>query len=120
MMILLVAVGAAIGAPLRFLVDRAIQTRHDSPFPLGTLAVNLMGSMILGFVAGLPGSGPVMALVGTGFCGALTTYSAFGYETLRLTQDGAGRYALLNASVSVLGCLLAGLTGVTLAGALGG
>ena len=94
MTVLLVALGAAVGAPLRYLVDRAVQARHDSLFPWGTFAVNVAGSLVLGVLAGgstshaVPGS--VVALVGTGLCGALTTYSTFGYETIRLIEDGAG------------------------------
>jgi fluoride exporter len=120
MTVLLVAVGAAIGAPLRYLVDRAVRSRHDGVFPWGTFAVNVAGSLMLGFVAGLQSSGPVLALVGTGFCGALTTYSTFGHETLRLTEEGAGWYAVLNAAASVTCCVVAGSAGLALARALGG
>jgi fluoride exporter len=114
MTILLVGLGAAVGAPLRYLVDRAF-SRGDAVFPWGTFTVNVGGSLLLGFVAGLPASGPVTALLGTGFCGALTTYSTFGAETLRLTEDGAGWYAVLNAAASVTACLAAGATGMFLA-----
>ena len=84
MTVLWVALGAALGAPARYLLDRAVQTRHDSVFPFGTLLVNVIGSLLLGFLAALPATGPVMAIAGTGFCGALSTYSTFSYETLRL------------------------------------
>jgi fluoride exporter len=120
MTVLLVAVGAAIGAPLRYLVDRAVRGRHEGVFPWGTFAVNVTGSLVLGFVAGLPVSGPAMALLGTGFCGALTTYSTFGHETLRLTEDGAGWYAVANVAASVTCCLAAGFAGLMLARAVGG
>lgn len=102
MTLLLVALGAAIGAPLRYLTDRAVQTRHDSVFPWGTLGVNAVGSLLLGVLVGLPADTALMALAGTGFCGALTTYSTFSYETLRLAQEGARWYAAAN--------VLAGLT----------
>ncbi|BCJ52643.1 putative fluoride ion transporter CrcB 2 [Actinoplanes sp. NBRC 14428] len=105
MTVLLVALGAAIGAPLRYLTDRFVQSRHESPFPWGTFAVNVAGSLLLGFVVGLPVAPPLAALLGTGFCGALTTYSTFGFETLGLARSGqrflAGAYAL--------GSVLAGL-----------
>jgi fluoride exporter len=114
----LVALGAALGAPARYLADRFIQARHDSVFPWGTLAVNVVGSLILGFLAGLPASAPVMAAVGIGFCGALTTYSTFGYETLRLTQEGARFYAAANAAASLLAGLGAAYCGLGLAQAL--
>jgi fluoride exporter len=118
--VLLVALGAAIGAPLRYLVDRAVQARQDSVFPWGTFAVNMGGSFVLGFLGGLPTPGPVMAGAGIGFCGALTTYSTFGYETLRLVQDGARFYAFTNVVTSVTGGLGAGLIGLVLAAALAG
>lgn len=106
---LLVVLGAALGAPTRYLVDRWVQGRHDGVFPWGTLTVNTVGSFGLGVLVGAAAGGAVgpgvAAAVGTGFCGALTTYSTFGYETLRLVTDGSGRYALLN----VVANLAAGL-----------
>jgi CrcB protein len=118
MTVLLVAIGAAIGAPLRYLTDRLVQTRHDSVFPWGTLIVNVVGSLVLGVVVGLPADNAVLALAGTGFCGALTTYSTFSYETLRLTQEGARFYALANIVVSVVAGLAAAYAGVALAHAI--
>ena len=119
MSFLFVALGAAIGAPLRYLTDRAIQSRHDSVFPWGTLTVNVAGSLLLGFVTGLPADPGVAALVGTGFCGALTTYSTFSYETLRLLQDGARFYAVINVVASVVAGLGAAYAGLLLAHAVG-
>ena len=108
--VLLVALGAAVGAPLRYLVDRFVQARHDSVFPWGTLTVNVAGSLLLGvLVASVDGRW--LALLGTGFCGALTTYSTFGYETVRLVQDRARLYALLNVVVNVVAGLGAALLG---------
>ncbi len=115
MTVLLVALGAAVGAPLRYLTDRTIQARHDSVFPWGTLTVNVAGSVVLGFITGLPVAPAVAALVGTGFCGALTTYSTFSYETLRLVQDGARFYALVNVVGSILAGLGAAYCGLLLA-----
>ncbi len=117
---LLVAAGAAIGAPLRYLTDRLIQSRHDGVFPWGTFVVNLTGSALLGFLVALPADDAVRALVGTGFCGALTTYSTFSYETLRLAEDGARLAAAANVVVSVAGGLGAGACGMLLARAVGG
>jgi CrcB protein len=116
--VLLVALGAAAGAPLRYLADRAIQSRHDSLFPWGTFAVNVAGSLILGVVAGGALSGGATALLGTGFCGALTTYSTFGYETVRLAEDRATQYALLNAGASVAAGLAAAAGGWALGTAI--
>ncbi len=116
---LLVALGAAVGAPLRYLTDRAVQARHDSLFPWGTFAVNVLGSFILGTLAGGVSAGAVpggvMALLGTGLCGALTTYSTFGYETIRLLQEGARLYAALNAVASVVAGLGAAYCGMAVA-----
>jgi CrcB protein len=113
--VLLVAVGAAVGAPLRYLTDRAIQGRHDSVFPWGTLTVNVVGSLLLGFLIGLPTGRAVTALIGTGFCGALTTYSTFSYETLRLAQGGARFYAAANIVASVVAGLGAAYCGLLIA-----
>ncbi len=98
---LLVAVGAAVGAPARYLADRAVQRRHLTVYPWGTWVVNVAGSFVLGVVAGsADAAGPWSALLGTGFCGALTTYSTFGYETLRLVQEHDGRDAWFYAAAS--------------------
>lgn len=119
---LLVALGAAVGAPLRYLIDRAVQARHDSLFPWGTFAVNVIGSLALGVLAGGAAAhavpGPVGALLGTGLCGALTTYSTFGYETVRLLTDRAGFFALLNAAASVVAGLGAAFCGIAVAQAI--
>ena len=119
MTILLVALGAALGAPLRYLTDRAVQARHDSVFPWGTFTVNVAGSFLLGLLTALPAGGGVMAFAGTGFCGALSTYSTFGYETLRLAETRARSYALLNAAASIAAGLGAAYCGMVVAQALG-
>ncbi len=116
--VVLVALGAALGAPARYLTDRLIQARHDSLFPWGTLAVNVGGSFLLGLLTGLSLSEPVMAAIGIGFCGALTTYSTFGYETVRLAQDRARFYAAVNVTASVLAGLGAAYCGLAFAQAL--
>jgi CrcB protein len=118
MILLLVALGAALGAPLRYLTDRAIQARHDTVFPWGTFTVNITGSLVLGFLAGLPTNPAITALIGTGFCGALTTYSTFSYETLRLAQQRAHFYALANIIASIVAGLGAAYCGLALAQAL--
>lgn len=113
-----VALGAAVGAPVRYLVDRAVRSRHDWVFPWGTLLVNVAGSLLLGFLAALPADGAVLAVAGTGFCGALTTYSTFSYETLRLLQDRARLLAALNVGTSLVAGLGAAYCGMALAQAL--
>jgi CrcB protein len=120
--LLYVALGAAAGAPLRYLADIAVQRRHDSVFPWGTLAVNVVGSFLFGVIAAVGRGGDlsagVVAGLGVGFCGALTTYSTFGYETLRLIDGGARFYALANVGLSVVAGLGAVSIGWTLGTAL--
>jgi len=116
--LLVIILGAAVGAPLRYLTDRFVQARHDSVFPWGTFAVNVVGSFLLGAVTAGRLGGLPLALVGPGFCGALTTYSTFGYETVRLAEDGAYVYALANVAASVAAGLGAAFCGAALALAL--
>lgn len=102
---LLVVAGAVLGAPLRYLTDLWVQSRHDTVFPWGTFTVNVAGSLILGVVAGaVSGGAPawLLSAAGTGFCGALTTFSTFGYETLRLIEEGSVLEAFFNVGASVL------------------
>lgn len=99
-----VGVGAGLGAPARYLADRFVQTRHDSHFPWGTVAVNVFGSFLLGLLTGAaqalsPG---VQAAVGVGFCGALTTYSTFSYETMRLLENKLAGYAAANVLIALV------------------
>jgi fluoride exporter len=112
---LLVVLGAVAGAPARFVLDRAIQRRHRSRFPWGTLTVNVIGCLILGFLVNRPVNPPTLALLGTGFCGALTTFSTFSYETVRLMRERASAVAVANVAVSVLAGLGAAFIGFALA-----
>jgi CrcB protein len=112
--LVIVMVGAALGAPLRYLTDRAVQRRHDGAFPWGTFIVNVVGSFILGLVSGRL-SPELQLLVGTGFCGALTTYSTFSYETLRLAEDGSVLLAAANVAGSVTAGVAAAFLGVAVA-----
>jgi fluoride exporter len=114
---LLVIAGAVIGAPLRYLTDRTVQSRHDSLFPWGTFVVNVVGCLILGAATGAA-SGHLQLLLGTGFCGALTTYSTFSYETLRLAEQGARGYAVVNVAGSLVAGVAAAFAGMALAHAI--
>ncbi|TGN65317.1 fluoride efflux transporter CrcB [Nocardioides eburneiflavus] len=106
MTVLVVVLGGAIGAPLRYLADVFVQSRHDSDFPWGTFTVNIVGSLVLGVTAAAVvelGSPPwVLAFVGTGICGALTTFSTFGYETVRLLDEGSVLAAAANSVASIV------------------
>lgn len=109
---LLVILGGAVGAPVRYLTDLYVRDRLGGAFPWGTLVVNLVGAFVLGLVAGAASASALphwaLTLVGTGFCGALTTFSTFSYETVRLTEAGNWRAACANVAVS----LVAGLAAV--------
>jgi CrcB protein len=113
--VLWVFLGAAVGAPLRYLTDRAVQTRHDTVFPWGTFTVNVAGCLVIGALAGAGHvlSPTVLTVLGTGFCGALTTYSTFSYETLRLIEQRAYFYAVMNVLVSVVAAVGAVLLGLS-------
>ena len=113
---LVVAAGGFVGAPSRYLLDRAISGRIESDLPWGTFVINITGSLLLGFLTGLTLAGRLpevgKALLGTGFCGAYTTFSTFTFETVRLLEDGRILDAVGNVLVSVavgLGAAAAGL-----------
>ena len=122
MTVLLVVAGAAVGAPLRYLTDRAVQSRHDTGFPWGTFTVNISACLLLGFVAGAVSTGAaphqLQVLIGTGLCGALSTYSTFSYESLRLAEDGSWFFAAANIAVSLTAGLGAAFIGVAVATAV--
>ncbi len=109
----------AIGAPTRFLLDGWVQERSGGELPVGTLFVNATGSLILGFLTGLaldhafPNT--PKAVLGTGFCGAYTTFSTFTYETARLAEEGRLAGAVRNAVVSFVVPALAAAAGLALA-----
>jgi len=94
---LLVALGAAVGAPLRYLAGHWLDRRLH----WGTLLVNLLGSAMLGALVGAAVEGYWLALLGTGFCGGLTTYSAFSVQTVRGGRRRGSAYAVM----TVTGCL---------------
>ena len=117
-MVLALAVGlaGAIGAVARYLLDGAVQDRTSGLFPFGTFTVNVVGSLVLGCVTGLAlryaGAGTTDTIIGTGFCGALTTWSTASWETVRLAQQGAGQVALVYTLSNLVISLLAGGLGL--------
>ncbi len=119
---LMVIAGAAIGAPLRYVTDRFVQARHNTTFAWGTLSANVTGSSILGVLTGAVAAGvadgQLCLLIGTGLCGALTTFSTFAYETLQLTSGGARSYALANVVLTIVGGLSAYYAGTAIAHAI--
>lgn len=118
---LLVVLGAAVGAPARLLVDAAVRHRLGDRFPAGILLVNVAGSFVLGLLVGLSSSAglpdDVLLLVGTGLCGALTTFSSFGHDTVRLVEQGHVVRAGANVAANVTLALGAAALGVVLGGA---
>lgn len=113
--LLWIGVGAlgGVAAIARFLVDGAIESRTPDGFPYGTLAVNLSGATVLGFLSGLALDGNAMLLAGTAVIGSYTTFSTWMFETQRLAEDGRWRPAATNVLVSVvLGILAAALGNV--------
>ncbi|WP_372460357.1 fluoride efflux transporter FluC [Actinomycetospora soli] len=109
-----VALGAALGAPARYLADRALQRTHGTSFPWGTFTVNVVASLVLGVVLGAAAPSAVVAAVGTGFCGGLSTWSTLGYETVRLAEAGERTHSVLNVLMSTfagLGAASLGLLG---------
>ncbi|MGW1437378.1 fluoride efflux transporter FluC [Streptomyces griseus] len=121
---LLVAIGGAVGAPLRYLTDRAVQAHQGTGvpyvFPWGTFTANAAGSLLLGLLTGVAVTSPAHALLATGLCGALTTYSTFSYETLRLAETGRTLLAGANVLASLLTGLGAVFLGAELTGGFGG
>jgi fluoride exporter len=110
---LLVAGCGGLAAVLRFLVDQAVQSRRPprSEFPLGTLAVNASGTVLLGLIVGAGAKGQTMLLVGTAVLGSYTTFSTWMLESHRPAQDGESRLAWGNVAVGLalgLGAIAAG------------
>lgn len=109
---------AALGAPLRYVVDGAVGRRRDTVFPWGILLVNVTGSFLFGLVTGLAlhhGLGRTPRIVvGTGFCGAFTTFSTFTYETVRLLEAGELVEAVANLGLTLAVGAAAGALGLAL------
>jgi fluoride exporter len=106
-----VALGALVGAPLRLLAERVAVARRGRGSVLGTLTVNVVGSALLGVLLGSRGvSSAVVALVGTGFCGTLTTFSTYANDVVRLVEERAA----LRAVAYLTGSVALGLGAATL------
>jgi CrcB protein len=112
----MVCFGGAVGTGARYLLSSWMVKAFGSSFPYGTLAVNIIGSLLLAALlsAGTEGStmSPTLRLaLTTGVLGGFTTYSTFSYETLEHLHEGAPWVALAYISATVIGCLLASVIG---------
>lgn len=106
--------GGGFGAPIRHPADRAGAPRFDSVFPLGTSMVNVTGSALSIALIGAGANHRLLAPVGPIFHGALTTFSTFGYETVRWAEEGAYSYAVANVVIGVAASLAAAFPGASI------
>ena len=123
MRIFLLVVFGAAGTLARYGLQGLVQHKAGTSFPAGTMTVNLLGCFLLGLVAEfgfhhltIPPEWRIAIAVG--FFGAFTTFSSFGYETVRMLEDGDWSHAALYLSVSLIGGLLAAAFGIRLADVL--
>jgi fluoride exporter len=102
--LMVVAIGlvGGVGAVARFVLDGAVARRAGRDFPYGTLAVNVLGSLVLGVVVGAAVRGDAYDVVATGLLGSFTTFSTWALETHRLGEDGQLRLGALNVIVSLV------------------
>jgi len=117
--ILYIALGGIAGTLSRYGLEGWIQSRTASGFPLGTLTVNISGSLLLGFILRVATgttlvSPDVRAALTIGFCGAFTTMSTFSYESVALLTDGDYLRAALYMGATILGCVAAVMLGTAL------
>ena len=109
-----ICAGGAAGTGARYLLSGWALARWGSGYPWGTLAVNVVGSFLLGLVVqAAPLLSPTLRLsLTTGLMGGFTTYSAFNQETIHYMQNGSWPVAMANVSGTLIGCLLAGCAGI--------
>jgi len=118
---LLVGAGSFVGGNARYVLGRWVGGMIDARFPLGTFVVNILGSLVLGFVTGLlatralPHADSLRLALGVGFCGGFTTFSTFEYETHALLEDGLWLPAAANVILSLIVGLVALRLGIVAA-----
>jgi len=121
--LLMIGAGGAIGAISRYLLSTWVYSLTGRAFPWGTLAVNLLGSLLMGFLSvwlleRMTLSTEMRALLMVGFLGAFTTFSTFSLETLLLLEEGAVARAGVNIAASVITCIFAAWMGTLIAKAI--
>jgi len=114
-----ICAAGAVGTGARYLVSGWALAALGAGFPYGTLAVNVVGSFLIGLVMQIGVATPLLSptlrmTLTTGFLGGFTTYSTFNYETIRYVQDGAWRLAFGNVVITLIACLAAGFAGIAL------
>ncbi|TQS92284.1 fluoride efflux transporter CrcB [Arthrobacter sp. TS-15] len=116
MTVILLALAGGVGAAVRFMVDGLIRQRLRTALPWGTILINVTGSFVLGFLAGLVmrGQAPesLLLILGTGFLGGYTTFSTASLETIRLVQSGRVGLALINGLGSMVASVISAAAGV--------
>lgn len=117
--VIAIALGGAAGSVLRYWMSTGVYSLLGRGFPYGTLAVNVLGSLLMGalfvlFVERLSSDGILRAAILVGVLGGFTTFSSFSIETFNLIEEGALLKALLNMSVSLILCVGATWVGVVL------
>ncbi|MDB6096498.1 MAG: camphor resistance protein CrcB [Francisellaceae bacterium] len=109
---MLIGIGGGIGSIMRYLISSKIQSHWSNFFPLGTLVVNMLGSLLIGFILVLIAKywmvykKDIRALVTIGFLGGFTTFSTFSNETVQMIRDGNINGAVFNIGYSVGACLI--------------
>lgn len=101
----LVALGSAVGGMLRYWVGLQITEAAGAAFPWGTLAINILGSLVIGYASAWAHVHTVRFLVMVGLCGGFTTFSSFSLENLNLLRQGEAARAGAYAAVSLAACL---------------
>lgn len=115
----MIGLGGGIGSIARYLTSVYVTRLIESAFPYGTLAVNILGSMIIGLIFGFSDryswlTPELRLLLATGFCGGFTTFSTFSYETLTLLRQGYLYLGVSNILLNVVACIAATLLGLFL------
>lgn len=115
--LLAIAIGGAIGATLRFIVSTNVHRLLGRDFPYGTLTVNVLGSLLMGFLFIMLVERQISSIelrsgLLFGVLGAFTTFSSFSFETLALLESGDWSKALINVFMSITCCLLATWVGL--------